>query len=1386
MFLKQVCRTALFLLIFVSTGLAEQVKYEIGGPLAGVKLPLLPTEQGEPAGYPGCIPALQEKQTSNKEGWFKFSAQGNNPVLELRPGSPEIFMAYMDKYMPVRSMFDRQSQVQLWEARDLKQPVEQYAAPIFWVGRHAYGEPTGRFWKPRPVVRASVDSSTLSLNTRKLERGMYCVKVVGAVEPTLIQPFRKPLFLLFEINDGPNGEVNRYRYRAGYVEEFYSVAEIYFHATESRSFKIEVSVDRGSQVPLLIHAIELHDVLADITVEARKKRPSLFTPQQREQLRQAHADKHTVEAIGNSRLVREPADTKPLSREARFKRDELLWNSWIPLNVQVGAAYGRQGGYANHISLGAEGKSRKEIEEAYGAWKSVGSSRRWQPELVGTVLMTNEKLGLKYAMADLAQDKPLPDPYPYHDDGGGIYTPGEGEGYPQHWGPISDAVGARGARYTQFLNWTAVPSYHYAGNKSLGRDAAIMLIRLAYDWPAIDQANAISAVMSVPGGYGRDLHARQRMTTFYNWPWYTQFQDQAINYDLLFDLIDGNEELAESVSRFVPWVKSSKDVLALLDAYLLRMTAKRILRYNWFTGEMKIATMATIQDDTSITDDWMQWLFTRTWVYPLPTSGIADLMVSGCGRNGPEYIASTYYAMGENAMGKAMELEPYVNAGGNPKYNLSNQYLYPKPVMMCYWPMDVSVAGRQSLRIGDVAGPDKGPGYRIDFAAKHFRQGWKWTSDPKFAWLIKHDLGRAGEDDASWAAIEKAAATVGRAPYLDNPSRAVTQWASILESGRQHDDFRFRRTVYVRTGMGWGHHHNDTLDLQIYAHGLPMTVDGGQRPSYSKPGDRSTRMHNLVEVDGLGSRDGQWLGHSWTNALVDATGAQYMRLQAPAPSNHPDVKSYRRQVALIDVDEGEGSVSLPPEKLKTKAVLPKGVKTANSYVFDVVRVDGGKRHTYCFHAAISDEVTTNANSVQAYEQAGEKDQLYIGRMAGERSAGDAPDHFMATFRMARERQGIARSEKEMLGQNYDPDSPRKFTRLHLFGVNGQRALRGSLNCVKWKYQIPMVFVQKRGPDEDSASAQGNLQSAYAALIEPYVGEPIIKRALPLTIESNDTTADQAVALQVWTYNGHSDICFADGKSDVTRKSGDLEIAAEYAYQSVDKDGFRQATLVGGRLLKTSYVTIEPAQSQRIGKVTEADYANKTMTVAGHWQMPGLINRTFEIGTGDHWTTYTTTNIESGDGQSKISVRGGADFYLSRVKEVDTETNTVYCILGLAQNEGHPSPGLTKHWVASNEQGTKFWRAEYLGGDRAAARYGFKLDGPVSQVDFGEAGGFRLWEYGVGDTVRQSTFVNLRRLKGRTYELSADTAVKVTIADKTHDISLAQLQKNNGRIVLAVK
>ena len=101
--------------------------------------------------------------------------------------------------------------------------------------------------------------------------------------------------------------------------------------------------------------------------------------------------------------------------------------------------------------------------------------------------------------------------------------------------------------------------------------------------------------------------------------------------------------------------------------------------------------------------------------------------------------------------------------------------------------------------------------------------------------------------------------------------------------------------------------------------------------------------------------------------------------------------------------------------------------------------------------------------------------------------------------------------------------------------------------------------------------------------------------------------------------------------------------------------------------------------------------------------------------------------------------------------------------------------------------TRFWRADYLGGDRSAGKFAFKLDGPVSEEDFAKTHSLRAMEYGVGDTVRIPAFASLRRIEDNVYELRANADAKVTFADgKVHEVKLADLARSKGKVRIAVR
>ena len=1351
---------------------AGEPAYEVGGALAGLVLPPFPTQHGETPGHPGCVPELAaegEIFVDMGNAYRQWGPQGQAPERGLYDGSVEHWRAYMFKYMPVRSFFDRQSQLKNFVAPDLpgadRSQVEPYAEPVYWVPRHADPCPTGRTHKPVPVVRMKIDSPVLKLDLGPLGEGLYVVRVVGAVETARLRPFRQPLFMRMRVNDGPEGETSEYRLRLGYCDELYSVAEFYFHAPVARQYRAELSVDRGSAVDLLVHNVSLDDVLAGAVRRAIKTRTTgtSAVPVARAALAERKEQGHQV--------------PEPLSKEERLARDAAIWDAFPPVNAQgstIGVGHGGYGSIGG-VRAGTDKLSGEQILERYGNWLPAGQARDFTlPEDVRAedVFLVNPKLGLVYTIDDLRRHRPLPLPYPVPDDGAGVYFPDPNDpAAGATWTPIGLRVQQLHRQYYQQVG-TALRQYKARGQYDDAHEAAITLARWAYAFPTLDFTEYLTCTVRDPGPFGRDLSCRRRATAANFLPHYPMYVQPIMAwYDELFEVIRGNRLLAESVGRFVPWVTTPEDVVRLIDVYLVQTTAKRILRYHYHTDPMDIANLAAVVGDRQVTDPWMDWLFQRTFIYPLPVAGIQDVMISGTNREGTEFVGSTYYAQGEGAMRVAASLDRYLAAGGNPKFDLSDRRRYPKPVAHAYWRLENVVAGGDFLRIGDVCGPDKIPGHTLrdlGFA----RHGWRWTDDPRFAFIIRHYLGRSGETDADWARLEEAAARQPRAPWLESRSRVLPTWAGVLESGTEHDDYRFRRAAYLRLGFGVGHQHFDTLDLQLVAHGLPMTADGGQRPGYSVPPDRTTRVHNLVQVDGVPA-----YRHSWATALADHAGARYLAAEADPPEG---VSVYRRQIALVDVDEGAGSTELEPGEQKPGAELPKDVSTPNSYVFDVFRVVGGAEHTYCFHGPVNDDFQWNARGVKPPAGGSdEADYLSRFRLMPELSfVGDAAQTLEATWRMAVEVAGPGAGEREMLGRNYWPDAPRKFTRLHLLGTEGARAMRGEFVCRQWNYHFTNLMVKKR-------AVEGTLDSAFVALIEPYVGEPFITARRELTVADNRPDARRAVAVEVRTANGHTDVCFADGRPEEVRAVPDagLKLAGEFVFYSTDADGLRQATLVGGRRLEGPQVQLVAEVPQRRGNVTRVDYLAGKMWLDQSWlprQTPGA----FEVGVPGHMTTYTAVSVEPDPGGSVITLRRGADYFRSPITELDAGQAVVTTTLRpLVEYVDHNRTG----WVASDDSMKTFWRATYLGAGR------FQLDGPpVSHDAFGSEGVLRLWEYGVGDTVRQSTSVSLRRVESGVFELAADVAVSVSLRGRALEVSrdgktwrTAEARRNQGWVTLEV-
>jgi len=1317
----------LLLILFPIPLHAADIEYLPGGPLAGITLPKLPAPAGVAVGY---------------------AYEGQHPEWQLSPGSVEHWRAYWMKYCPVRSMFDAGTQIRRFAAADLAKSVnasaESFSAPVYFVSKR--GPNLSDITQPPvDVLRFAVAGPALNLDLGELDRGVYVLRIIAAVPTSELTPIRKPLFVRMSVNDQPDGKSTTCRQRINYCDEFYCVAELYFHASERRRYNIQLNVDADSEIGLLVHEISIDDALAGRVRRPIKTRRTL----------DGHADPQS-------------RTTSAYTSEDRLARDQAIWRLFPPINSQGAGKPFKMSQptvmFANEITVGLPGMTPQQIEEQYGIWREPRNPRNgehlYSDPQWRDVLIHNDKLGISYTIDDLLNRRPLPDPYPYKDTGDGLIVPDPND--PNRafaWCPIGDMIQSRYAWHPVNFIASRTRMWLEKGDVDAAHDAALYVIRYAYALPTLDSASNLANVVG-PAMYGRDRF-RFRQTECYFFGHFAYYQWLAECYDGLFTFIKDNQQLADSVHRFVPWVHTPQDVIELIDVYGIQSSAKRILRYHDYTYPSAIATMATCLADPEVTDPWMQWLFARTFYYPMALAGVQDSMISGTSPEGTNYGngGSSHYCAGEGASFMIAPVQQYIEATGDKRYDLTDPGRFPRPLAHCYWHLNAIVAGWDFLRIGNVTGSDKLPGFMQLHLSHVTRNGWRWSRDPVFAFLLKNYEGRAGESDDEWRDIETAAANMKRAPWLDQYSRVLPNWAAVLETGHQHDDPRFRRAAYIRTGTGYGHQHEDSLDLQIVAHGLPMTIDGGQRPGYSSPTDGMTRLHNLVE---LGGRDHR--GYAWTTVLTDHPGFRYVS----AATRGENAGQHRlRQVALIDVDEGAGSTPLTIDQQLPGAKLPTNVVTPNSYIFDCFRADDRTVHTWCFHAMVNDDFTWNASDEQPVRTPTPDEKVddlspegYLAKFTRNRESkfvGAAPDTLIATWRASRDPQGVG-SEPYMLKANFNPDSPPKFTRVHLLDVEGDRTLRADAVTDRVGYAKTHVFVQRIGePDR-------KLNTTFTSIIEPYAGQPFIESVRSLTVTPEVADFTRPVAAQVRLKNGRQDICFAGRPDDRHLRSiadASIRVNAEAAIYSTDDAGLVALALTGGKQFHSPLIRLEPAADRMEATIVNIDFVGRTLTIDKPWRASAS-PRVMTVRSRDHDATITAESVTPTGEGAILHARYTAQMYRCPVNEWNPEQSTLRCGLQPWSSWVPNSPG---EWIAGDDAGRKFFRVRSQGG----GSWKF-LDEIPTPEDLAPSGSLNVWWYAPGDKITAVTSVFVRRINPDTFSLQCDIDARIALPGKSAQIS----------------
>ena len=1214
--------------------------------------PLYPSQLGEP-GWPGMV----AEQASARPWGF--------PERLPYPGAVEHVRVQMQRYIPVVPIYNAKTLVKNFLAPELpgvaKDRLVDYAEPIYSCRMYDTAKPTGQFNQPVKVFRWDKTQPPIELTLGNLDIGTYAVRIIAATPTENVERASQRLVINCDLNDGITNTVNHYRKRCAAIDEFYSIVEFFFHAPEAREYKIKLWVDDSTVLPVVyLHNIDLHNKLTQLAGRAGKQSASLYDAAER--------------LAGWKGKGSWKPDER--TRVQRLEDDALIWNAAMPINAQPVGGWFRTWHEAMRLENNFLPGDR--IDDGMGVDRS-GKDMVWnQP---AEELKKTKEPWLIPDMLQLAKNIP---------------------GLTHHTAyPVALAL-QNGAYRQPFAALLLAWQYHETGDEAKARRAAINLARLGMQNLTHGTRQTMAVYDLIPQVVHGDCAFRDRNKEMdYDWRGIYDSGDSDTNgnwtgsfitsYDYLFPYIQNNQELADSLGRFIPWIKTPADLVRFYDTYVLQYYAHQIMTYNAYLDAPTAEWMAraiAVQQDAVICKPWVDWLFHYVWTYPNKPMGVDEAAVNSVGRDGTEKLGSTSYAFSSFLNPLLETLSRYKQAGGVVPVDLTDPEQFPKARFGQRFRSDMMVAGGYTFLIGDVGGPDA----------------------PRLK---------------GQPALQK---NPDKIP--NNPSRVLSDWGGILETGREFSDFHQRRAIGVRVGAGYGHQHNDPLDLQIWAQGVPMCGDGGGRadPGYGYPPTGWLGNHNTVVAKAAS-------GHRWVSSFAPLDGAQYLMARVL------NTNLYARQVVLVDVD------------------------ATNSYVVDVFRVDGDDRPAYAFHGMPADQFEVNV----ANKQKGTFPEKFP-LTEDTKWSGTAPSPLVATWRMRRDPEKIALqlptgvpgevgfpgAERKAMGPDFDEKSSRKFIRLHLLGHAGGEAYGARAVCLNGEpYTNENLYLKPK-------RATG--KTIFPAVFEPYAGAPFIQSVRLLTKEETLGDSLAPVALEVTLVNGRRDIIYlAPREAGTTVISGVGTFQGEYALVSYDGQGVRQATLAGGTKLDAEGINIATVTPAYTGTIKSIDYRTRTAEFSNPLP-PAAANAVIETGSEGRPTSYALTQVNG----TKVTFLQGMDFAMSRVDQITHDTLQQPGVVSQAVNwrlDPKPPvdqpvlrtalnviPGMT---VTDDRCETSWkWAPE-------ATKTNLVLAGaaaPQAVLKAGDA--VWVWEIGPGDAYRLPVQVNVVRQDNGQYKTTANAPVTV--------------------------
>lgn len=484
--------------------------------------------------------------------------------------------------------------------------------------------------------------------------------------------------------------------------------------------------------------------------------------------------------------------------------------------------------------------------------------------------------------------------------------------------------------YGHYGSWTATiealnrlrDAYVYTGDALYARKAGILLYRAAQFYPDMDWAPwSKLGFNNSDGGSGKGK--------VYGRIWEMGVaKGLMLAYDAIYPGLADPQLLNYLSSKEGKRVEAA-EIRKLAENNIIRVVHDGILaaRISGNEGmhQSAMATAAVVLDEPGTSDAWLEWIFRNGDVnHGNPNGGnIKRLLAGNVDDDGMGGEASpTYNSIWRQLFKQISEtLEAY------PKYKGPRVTDFPKYRKMFEAPVRLICCDNYVPHIGDCAKTgDPGLfGVNLDSLIYAYRT----FNDPRFAQMAEYVARLQGgairggildpEPEDVMSPIRAVVREKGA--YLPKTDNMPGYGLAILRSGSGAK----QRALALYYGRNMGHGHRDTLNIELFGHGLDLMPDIGYPEHASVWPARhewtsNTISHNTVVVD----RAKQAESFSGASRFVKQ-GDGVSVAEVYADKVYPQTSLYQRTVAMVDASE------------------------TDFYVVDIFRVRGGKEQHYSIH-----------------------------------------------------------------------------------------------------------------------------------------------------------------------------------------------------------------------------------------------------------------------------------------------------------------------------------------------------------------------------------------------------------------------------------------------------